>query len=124
EPRPASMCRSRQLYATLSCPPTNHFANGGLDQSSTWSHSLAQVSRRACFSQKASRSARASSYALATTLAAAANSAGGGNCLVSLSRFSRVSLIGGCSSMWSSLRLQVSCGGRELRGFFTDTRSL
>src|SRR3954449_12095029 len=34
-PLPASTWRSRQLYATLSLPPTNHFANGGLDQSST-----------------------------------------------------------------------------------------
>ena len=32
-PLPASTCRSTQLYATLSLPPTNHFANGGSDQS-------------------------------------------------------------------------------------------
>src|SRR5947208_14755896 len=92
-PRPASTWRSRQLYATLSCPPTNHFANGGLDQSSTWSHSFAQDSRLACSAQKASRSARAVSYASALTLAFAARSGGGGNCRVSLSRFARVSLM-------------------------------
>ena len=30
-PLPASTCRSRQLYATLSSPSANHFANGGFD---------------------------------------------------------------------------------------------
>ena len=59
-PWPASTCRSTQLYATLSSPPTNHFANGGC-QSSTSSHFVDQSSRSACSSQKASRSFAASS---------------------------------------------------------------
>ena len=33
-PLPASTWRSTQLWATLSCPPTNHFANGASSQSS------------------------------------------------------------------------------------------
>ena len=76
----------------LSCPPTNHFANGGFDQSSTSSHGRAQSSRLACVSQKPSRSASACAYASAVTFAEAAISAGGGNCRVSCNRFSRVSL--------------------------------
>ena len=52
-PWPASTCRSTQLYATLSLPPTNHFANGGFDQSSV----SVEVGgpgqqRRACSAQK------------------------------------------------------------------------
>src|ERR1700740_968775 len=37
-PRPASTCRSTQLYAAFNLPPTYHFANGGVDQASTLSH--------------------------------------------------------------------------------------
>ena len=40
-PWPASTCRSTQLTATLSRPPTNHFANGASDQSSAVSHGCA-----------------------------------------------------------------------------------
>ena len=56
---PASTCRSTQLYAALSVPPTNHFANGGSSQSRTWSHFWSQSSRSACSAQNASRSASA-----------------------------------------------------------------
>ena len=69
-PRPASTCRSTQLYAALSWPPTNHFANGGSTSRAPVSHCFAQASRSACSSQKASRSASARSYASALTLAA------------------------------------------------------
>ena len=44
-PLPASTCRSTQLYATFSFPPTNHLANGLFDQSSIWFHSRVPVSR-------------------------------------------------------------------------------
>ena len=55
-PLPASTCRSTQLYATLSLPPTNHLANGACDQSSTSVNGVSQDSRLACFAQNASRS--------------------------------------------------------------------
>src|SRR5690349_23203780 len=77
----------------FSSPPTNHLANGGFDQSSVWSHFLAQVSRSAWVAQKARRSAAASSYASAFTLAAAASASGGGNCRLSDDRFANVSLM-------------------------------
>ena len=54
-PCPASTCRSTQLTATLSLPPTNHFANGA-SHSRTVSHFWAQVSRSACSAQNPSRS--------------------------------------------------------------------
>src|SRR5690242_7231572 len=92
-PRPASTCRSTQLYATLSVPSLNHLANGGFDQSSVSEGSLAQVSRRACSAQKPSLSALACSYASAVTLACAARSAGGANLRSSLSRLARLSLL-------------------------------
>ena len=53
-PLPASTWRSTQLWATLSLPPTNHFAFGGSDQSSTWSHFRSQSRASACCSQKPS----------------------------------------------------------------------
>ena len=37
-PLPAVTWRSTQLTAAFRVPPTNHFANGGFDQSRTWSH--------------------------------------------------------------------------------------
>src|SRR5919202_6276512 len=120
-PRPSSRCRSRQLYATLSWPPTYHLANGGFDQSSTWSHSFAQVSRRACCAQKPSGSAAASSYEDAVTLAFAASSSGGGNCRVSEYRFSNVSLIRTAPSPCGVTRVSVgniSWGGRTRRGLW------
>src|SRR3954453_21113391 len=92
-PRPASTCRSTQLYATLRVPSLNHLANGGFDQSSVSEGSLAQVSRRACSAQKPSLSALACSYASAVTLAWAARSAGGANLRSSLSRLARLSLL-------------------------------
>src|SRR5260370_41029360 len=52
-PRPAAMCRSRQLKLTLSLPPTNHLANGSV-HSSTLAHFLAQASGPACSAQKRS----------------------------------------------------------------------
>ena len=77
----------------MSWPPTNHFANGGFDQSSTWSHCFAQASRPACCSQKPSRSSAASAYASAVTLAFAASSAGGGNWRVSFNKLANASLM-------------------------------
>ncbi len=51
-------CRRR-----FSSPSSNHFANGGLLQSSTWVKGLCQcTSSRDCSPQKASRSAAARSY--------------------------------------------------------------
>src|SRR3954465_15610886 len=87
-PSPHVTCRSTQLYATFSLPPTDHFANGASLQSRTWSHLVSQCSRSACFAQKLSRSASASAYRSGPALAAAANSADGGNVLLSVSRLS------------------------------------
>ncbi len=54
-PLPASTCRSTQLYATLSRPPTYHFAKGASSQSSVRSKSVDHVMRsRACRAQKPS----------------------------------------------------------------------
>src|SRR6476661_8840172 len=77
-PFPASTWRSTQLYATLSLPPTNHFANGASDQSSTSVNGVSQDSRSACFAQNASRSSSASRYSSAVALALCANSVVGG----------------------------------------------
>src|SRR5262245_12261156 len=77
-PWPASTWRSKQLYATLSLPPTNHLANGARDQSSTSMNGVAHDSRRACFAQNASWSSSASRYNSAVAFACWANSAGGG----------------------------------------------
>src|SRR5215217_6603075 len=79
-PLPASTWRSTQLWATLSLPPTNHFANGGLDQSSTWSHFSCQSSASACSAQKPSLSRSADSkLASSETFAWSRNSFGGSN---------------------------------------------
>ena len=59
-PPPASTCRSRQLYDALSCPPSNHFTQGG-SQVMTVSQRLTQPSRSACSAQNASWSASARS---------------------------------------------------------------
>src|ERR1700682_5986251 len=77
-PFPASTCRSTQLYATLSLPPTNHLANGASDQSSTSVNGVSHDNRSACSAQNASRSFSAASYNSAVALAFAAKSAGGG----------------------------------------------
>ena len=61
-PWPDSTCRSTQLYATFSFPPTNHFANGALVQSNTWDHFVSHDSRSACPAQNCSRSASAVAY--------------------------------------------------------------
>ncbi|SHV60569.1 Uncharacterised protein [Mycobacteroides abscessus subsp. abscessus] len=58
-PLPASTCRSTQLYATLSLPPTNHFAKGASDQSRTCPKGSSQCRRPACCSQNPSRSSSA-----------------------------------------------------------------
>ena len=55
-PLPASTWRSTQLTEALMVPPTNHLANGGFDQSRTWSHFWPQSSRSAASAQNASRS--------------------------------------------------------------------
>src|SRR5689334_15063036 len=55
-------CRSRQLNERLSFPPTNHLANGGLDQSRTRSHFLNQSSSDARSAQNLSGSSSASLY--------------------------------------------------------------
>src|SRR5690348_12281309 len=97
----------------LSSPPTNHFANGGFDQSSTWSHFLLQVSRSAWVAQNASRSPAASSYAPALTLAAAANASGGGNCRLSDDKFANVSLMRAAplSLLTRASSMHTSCAG-------------
>src|SRR5689334_21310445 len=94
-PLPSSTWRSRQLYAALMVPPTNHFANGGSSQSRTRSHFWSQSSRSACSAQNASRSAAACSYASSWRLAFAARSAGGSNRRSSRDRFDRVSSLKG-----------------------------
>ena len=78
-PCPASTWRSRQLYDTLSRPPTNHRANGSSHSSVVWK-SWSQVRRsRACSAQKASGSAPARSYSPGSdTAARSTNDAGGG----------------------------------------------
>jgi hypothetical protein len=43
----ACACRSTQLYDAFSLPPTNHFQNGGLLESSVVCHGWSQVSRSA-----------------------------------------------------------------------------
>ena len=79
--------------ATLSSPPTNHLANGGLDQSSTWSHGLCQCSRSACCSQKPSRSAPAAAYASAVDVGLRPRARpAAGTVRVSCSRLASVSL--------------------------------
>ncbi|CAM5574733.1 hypothetical protein STANM309S_01924 [Streptomyces tanashiensis] len=92
-PRPASTCRSTQLYATFSSPSANHLANGGFDQSRVSVGSVAQLRRLACSAQKPSLSALACSYASAVTLASAASSVGGANRRSSLSRLAKDSLL-------------------------------
>src|SRR6185436_7806877 len=59
-------------------PPTNHLANGGFDQTSTWSHFSAQSSASACSAQNASGSAAAFSWMSGSeTTACSAKSPGG-----------------------------------------------
>src|ERR1700682_2009846 len=77
-PFPASTWRSTQLYATLSLPPTNHFANGACDQSSTSVNGVSHDSRSACLAQNANQSSPAARYNSVVALACAANSADGG----------------------------------------------
>src|SRR5918994_2492425 len=89
-PLPASTWRSTQFTAALIVPPTNHLANGGSDQSRTWSHFRPQSSRSAASAQNASRSASARAYASSVTLAFAASSAGGSKRRSSCIRFDRV----------------------------------
>ena len=61
-------------------PPTNHLANGGLDQSSTWSHFSAQSSASACSAQKPSGSCSAFSWIPESEMTVCeANSLGGEN---------------------------------------------
>src|SRR5438105_8749373 len=86
--RGPSRWRSMQLYAALSVRPTNHWACGSF-HSRTRSHLRNQVSAPACSAQKPSGSSAArfhsASYSAALLMCAwAANSAGGGNCRVSL----------------------------------------
>src|SRR5438270_9700139 len=79
--------RSRQLELALSCPLTNHLANGAFDQSRTWVNGLNQSSDLACSAQKPSGSVSAHlasrSRSAALTRALAANSGGGGKRRVS-----------------------------------------
>jgi hypothetical protein len=69
------------LWATFSLPPTNHFACGAFDQSSTWVNGVNQSRVLACSAQKpsGSRSAQAArrSRSAADTFALATKSAGG-----------------------------------------------
>src|SRR6516162_7623302 len=77
-PRPAATWRSTQLYATLSLPSANHFANGASDQSRVSLNGVDQESRLACLAQNASQSSSASRYSASPALACSANDAGGG----------------------------------------------
>ena len=100
-PLPASTWRSTQLYATLSSPPTNHFANGASSQSSVRSKSFAHVMRvRACSAQNPSWSSAAASYMAAVPLACAAN-AGSGAKSISCAWLDRLSSVTACSSSLS-----------------------
>src|SRR5215211_6159460 len=96
------MCRSRQVSDTLSCPPTNHLANGRL-HSSTWSHGFIQRSRSACSAQNPSRSRSACSCNdRSVTSAFALKSSGGEKVLASEKRFSIAGLLSAIQS--ASLR--------------------
>src|SRR5262245_45564685 len=91
-------CRSRQLALTLSCPPTNHLANGSF-HSRTFVHGLAHASDFACSAQKACGSSlafchSASCSAWLLTWAAFANSAEGGKERVSLRTLVMVEVVG------------------------------
>src|ERR1700758_3673134 len=77
-PRPASTWRSTQLYATLSFPSANHFANGAPDQSRVSLNGVDQESRLACFAQNASQSSSASRYSASSALACSTNCSAGG----------------------------------------------
>src|SRR5208282_6285754 len=87
--RPSVRCRSRQLYAALSLPPTNHFANGkfhsrtlsyGLNHESSSPHSPQN------FSGSCSARRQIASYSSRLLIdARRENSAGGGNFRASLS---------------------------------------
>src|SRR5438309_924597 len=86
--RGPSRWRSRQLSLTLSCPPTNHLANGSF-HSRTRFQRLNQCSRSACLAQKPSGSSWASRVSFSNSslllmCAFAAKSAGGGKLRVSL----------------------------------------
>src|SRR3954453_23672562 len=104
-PRPASTCRSTQLYAALSLPPTNHFANGGWSQSRTRSHFWSQLSRSAASAQNASRSWLARSYASSLRFASSAIAACGSKRRSSFNRFERAS-----SVMEFSPAALIDCG--------------
>src|SRR5215208_1814800 len=80
-------CRSRQLAATLSCPPTNHLACGGVHSSTVFQGRI-QSSARACSAQKPSRSRAPASYSAGVAFACAANAAAGANRRGSESRVS------------------------------------
>ena len=78
------MCRSTQFTLTLSSPPSNHFACGGV-HSSTVSHGLLHVSSSASRDQKLCGSMAASSTSrLVCTRAVARNAGGGGTIAVLL----------------------------------------
>src|SRR6478672_11122512 len=90
-PLPASTWRSRQLYATLSLPPTNHLANGR-SHSRIVCHSLVQSSASACAAQNPCQSRSASSYTDASVSSAVLrNDSGGGNVRPSCSSASSAS---------------------------------
>src|SRR6476469_2502406 len=110
-PLPASTCRSTQLWLTLSLPPTNHFANGGFDQSRTVSKSSNQSRALACSAQNPSKSASADSWIDASvTFACSRNSAGGSNVSTSSSSSSaRSSVLSSVAIRVSSLSLLRSC---------------
>src|SRR4051812_41983141 len=79
-PRPASTCRSRQLYETLRVPPSNQRAKGRSHCRIVLGSSNQVSSSRAWRAQKPSQSASASSYiAWSRTRAVDRNSSGGGN---------------------------------------------
>ena len=76
----ACACRSTQLYDAFSLPPTNHFQNGGLLESSVVCHGWSQVSTSA-YSLKQSgnlSSVNRSRMAGSLALACSTNFGGGG----------------------------------------------
>src|SRR5690606_29979462 len=74
-----SRCRSRQLYATFSFPPTNHFACGGV-HSRTVCHGSNQPSSLSHSAQYASGSDAARAHISGSrAFSASRNDGGGGN---------------------------------------------
>src|SRR5512138_2609039 len=98
-PRPASTWRSRQLYDTLSVPPTNHLANGG-SHSRIVCHSSYQLTSSAAWrAQNPCQSFSASSYTSAPVTSASALKVSGGGKVRSSTRSSSIAVDCGSGAM-------------------------